>query len=144
MAEAILERWKLPRRTIEGVVALVGAHMRFPSLPEMRTAKLRRFLGDPAFPLHLRLHEADCGGSHGDLSLADWCRQRLEGFASEPVLPPPLLTGHDLLALGHAPGPLLGKILAWVRDQQLEGTLSDRETAVRRVREAWPVADGDA
>jgi poly(A) polymerase len=143
-SEALLERLRLPRRVTDAVLALVGAHMRFPSLPEMRTAKLRRFLGDPAFPLHLRLHEADCGGSHGDLSLARFCRERIAALASEPVLPAPLLTGHDLLRLGHRPGPRLGRILAWVRDQQLDGEIPDREEAVRRVRETWPPDGGEA
>jgi poly(A) polymerase len=117
---------------------LVASHMRFPDLPRMRPAKMRRFLGAEDFPLHLALHAADCGASHGDLSLADWSRARLAEFADEPVLPPPLLGGRDLLALGYPPGPRMGRILAWVRDQQLDGALAQREEAVRRVLREFP------
>jgi poly(A) polymerase len=138
MAEGILERLRLPRRVTEAVVSLVAEHMRFPNLPRMRAGKVRAFLGRDDFPLHLGLHEADCGGSHGDLSLAAFCRETLARFAAEPVLPPPLLTGHDLLAMGHSPGPELGRILAWVRELQLDGEVGDREEAVRRVRDRFP------
>jgi poly(A) polymerase len=143
-SEALLRRLKLPRRTIERVRALVGAHMSFPNLPRMRPHRLRRFLGDPDFPLHLSLHEADCGGSHGDLSLAAFCRGRLAHFAAEPVLPPPLLRGGDLIALGYVPGPALGEALRWVRDRQLDGEIRDREEAVRRVRDTFPIPRHEA
>ncbi len=56
----VLERLRFPRRTLDRVAALVASHMRFPNLPKMREARLRRFLGDEHFGLHLSLHEADC------------------------------------------------------------------------------------
>jgi poly(A) polymerase len=138
MGRAILERLKFPKRTFERVESLVGAHMQFPSLPQMRQAKLRRFLAQPDVELHMALHAADCGASHGDLSLLDFTRARLTELGQERKLPPPLLTGADLISLGYAPGPSMGEILGYVRDQQLDGALSDKDEAVRRVRERWP------
>ena len=38
----------------------------------------------------------------------------------------------------------MGKILRWVQDEQLEGRLGDKDTAVRRVREEFPTTAGDA
>jgi len=138
MSAALLERLRLPGRVTEQVGALVGAHMTFPNLPKMRQNRLRRFLGAPDFPLHLALHRADCGASHGDLSLAAYCEERLAAFAGEPVLPPPLVKGRDLLAIGYRPGPRLGAILEWVRELQLDGVVHDAPEAVRRVLEAYP------
>jgi poly(A) polymerase len=138
MGLAILERLKFPRRTFDRVEGLVGSHMTFPSLPRMRPAKLRRFLAQPDVELHLALHAADCGASHGDLSLLDFTRARLTELGQERALPPPLLTGADLIFEGYAPGPAMGEMLRWVRDQQLDGTLLDRDEAVRRVRERFP------
>lgn len=137
VATALLERLKLPRKRIERVVELVGTHMQFPSLPLMRTAKLRRFLAQPDLELHLRLHAADCGASHGDTSLLAFCRTKLAELGAEPVLPPPILTGRDLLAAGYAPGPALGEMLRWVRDLEIEGAVTDAAEAVRRVRERF-------
>jgi hypothetical protein len=59
-------------------------------------------------------------------------------LGQERALPPPLLTGADLISLGYAPGPAMGEILRFVRDQQLDGALADKDEAVRRVRERWP------
>ena len=86
----------------------------------------------------MALHAADCGASHGDLSLLDFTRARLTELGQERKLPPPLLTGADLISLGYAPGPGMGEILGFVRDQQLDGALTDKDEAVRRVRERWP------
>jgi tRNA nucleotidyltransferase/poly(A) polymerase len=138
MTESFLGRLRFPTRETERVAALVGRHMVFPNLPKMRRGRLRTFLGDPDFPLHLALHRADCGASHGDLSLARFCEETLSRFQSEPVLPPPLLTGKDLIAMGYAPGPRMGEILAFLRDQQLDGALASKDDAVRCVRERYP------
>lgn len=138
MSLAIAERWKLPRRRIDRVADLVGTHMSFPNLPNMRRHKLREFLGAPDLPLHLALHRADCGASHGDLSLAAFCEREVAAFRSEPVLPPPVVTGADLLAAGYAAGPRLGALLRWLRAEQLEGRAPSREEAVRRVLAAFP------
>lgn len=139
MAEAILVRLRLPTKTVERVVSMVAQHMTFPNAPKMRTSRLRQFLGQEDFDLHVGLHRADCGASHGDASLATFCEERLAAYAAEPVLPPPLLRGNDLIAAGYSPGPRMGEILAWVRERQLEGELTDREEAVRRVREVFRI-----
>jgi poly(A) polymerase len=138
MARAILERLRFPTKTTDRVAAITDVHMTFPNAPRMRPAKLRRFLGQEDFSLHLAVHRADCGGSHGDLSLARFCEERLASFRDEPVLPPPILSGHDLIEAGYRPGRRMGEILAWVRDRQLDGEIPDRGTAVRLVREAFP------
>lgn len=143
LGRAVLERLRFPKRSLERVDDLVGAHMQFPSLPKMRPGRLRTFLANPDLELHLRLHAADCGASHGDLSLLSFCRTEAEKLGAERALPEPLLRGSDLLPLGYAPGPRLGEILRWVREQQLDGQIADAADAVRRVRERFPVEPGN-
>jgi poly(A) polymerase len=41
-----------------------------------------------------------------------------------------LVTGKDVLGMGFAPGPLIGKILAAVEEAQLNGELATKETAI--------------
>jgi len=53
-----------------------------------------------------------------------------EEFLTEPLIPPPLLTGHDLIALGWKPGPHFAEILEAVQNRQLEGTLNSRQEAL--------------
>lgn len=138
MGEAILERLRLSTKRREQVTELVAKHMQFPNLPKMRPNRLRQFIGHENFPLHLALHRADCGAAHGDTSLATFCEERLAAFRSEPVLPPPLVRGEHLVAAGYPPGPRMGALLRWLREQQLDGELGDVEGAVRRVRDRYP------
>lgn len=142
LGRSVLERLRFPRRALDRVDDLVATHMQFPNLPRMRPGRLRQFLARSDLDLHLWLHEADAGASHGDVSLAAFCRDQVAVLGAERALPPPLLSGQDLLGAGYAQGPRLGEILRWVREQQLDGTLADRETAVRRVREQFPPSSG--
>jgi poly(A) polymerase len=41
-----------------------------------------------------------------------------------------LLSGHDLIAAGHAPGPRFAPVLAAVEDAQLDGSIHTREEAL--------------
>ncbi len=143
MSEAILERFKFPNRVIERVGNLIRAHIQIASTPDMRPARLRRFLADPDIEMHLALHAADCGASHGDMRILEFCRGQLAAYADEPIVPAPLLTGADLLAMGFAQGPRIGEILRWVQDGQLEGTILDSEDAARRVRERFSAPTGE-
>jgi tRNA nucleotidyltransferase-like protein len=88
----------------------------------------------PHFDEELMLHKVDCEASHGLLDNYDFLLRKKEEFASEPLIPPPLLTGRDLLALGWKPGPIIGKILEAAQTRQLEGTLRTHEEAVDWVK----------
>lgn len=125
MARAILERLRTPNALVDDVVLIIGNHMRLADAPKMRTAKLRRLIGAPTFGDELELHRLDCRSSHELLTIYDFLQNARAKFAAEPVLPPPLVTGRDLIALGHKPGPPFSKILQELYDRQLEG-LSDK------------------
>ncbi|MFH0910077.1 MAG: CCA tRNA nucleotidyltransferase [Planctomycetota bacterium] len=137
-SRAILERLRRPSVLVEGVTALVRGHMRLASLQEMREAKRRRALRDPLFSLHLELHRLDCLASHGDLAPYEYALRAWEEERARPEPEAPLLTGHDLIALGHAPGPRFSVILEAVEDARLEGRLATREEALAFVRETMP------
>jgi hypothetical protein len=49
-----------------------------------------------------------------------------------------LLSGHDLIALGYAPGPTFREILAAIEEAQLEGTVATREQALALVQARFP------
>jgi poly(A) polymerase len=65
---------------------------------------------------------------------------KAEEFAAEPLIPPPLVTGHDLIELGFDPGPRFSEILEYVQTEQLEGRLTDRDSALLAVRENFPTS----
>ncbi len=138
LAGAICARLRFSNAEAARVRALVGNHMKFADLRQMRPARRRRFLEQPHFEEHLELHRVDCLASHGQLdnySFAEAESSRLA--AEEPVVR--LITGHDLKAAGYAPGPLFGTILAEVEDRQLDGRLGGRDEALEYVKSRFPL-----
>jgi poly(A) polymerase len=138
MAEQICHRLHFSNEDTRQIAALVSNHMRFADAERMKESTLKRFLRLPKFDEHLELHRMDCLSSHGDLSLYDFVRERLQQTPAEEIRPQPLLTGEDLIALGHEPGPLFREILSAIEDAQLEGTLKSREEALEFVRREFP------
>ena len=141
MAEAICRRLRLSTRETERVVELVTQHMRFKDFLKMRRSTQLKFLALDGFPEHLELHRLDCLASHGDLTVYEAARRMMLETPAEVVRPKPLVTGDDLIDLGHAPGPRFKEILEAVRDAQLEGRVSTREAGLAFVRERFPLVE---
>jgi poly(A) polymerase len=137
MTEAVMQRLRFSRAEMDATVEAVRQHMVFKDVPNMRVAKLKRFMARPTFADELELHRVDCESSHGLLDNYDFLRQKREEFANEPIIPPPLVRGGDLLALGLKPGPKIGEILEALETRQLEGALRDREEALEWVKREY-------
>ncbi len=135
MAVDICQRLRRSRDTWERVHFLVHQHLRPMHAKEMRLSTLKRFLASDGIDELLALARLDALGSNRDLSHHDYCVERLTELRAQGISPPPLLRGHDLIALGFAPGPKFKRILDAVVDAQLEGVLKDRDQAVAWVRE---------
>jgi len=75
----------------------------------------------------------------GATAAADWVSSQVVRPAAD-LDPPALLGGDDLLALGVVAGPAVGSLLKRLRGLQLDGEISDRDTAIRHI-EAWRAAD---
>ena len=109
----------------------------------MRVAKLKRFMARPTFDEELELHRVDCEGSHRMLDNYEFLLRKREEFASESIIPQPLVRGDDLIALGLKPGPKFGGILEAVETRQLEGTLRTREEALDWVKREYSLSKND-
>ena len=137
MTEALMERLRFSRAEIDATVEAVRQHMVFKDVRNMRVAKLKRFMARPTFADELELHRVDCESSHGMLDNYEFLQRKQEEFAHEPIIPPPLVRGDDLIVLGMKPGPRFGEILEAVETRQLEGTLRDREEALAWVKQEY-------
>ena len=137
-----MARLRFPRATIDATVEAVRQHMAFKDVPQMRVAKLKRFMARPGFDDEMELHRVDCTASHGFLDNYEFLRVKQSEFAHEPLIPKPMVTGHDLLALGLKAGPKIGEILEAVQTRQLEARFADRDAALAWVRAEYfaPVA----
>jgi poly(A) polymerase len=137
MTEEIMTRLRFSRAEIDATVSAVLNHMVFKDVQEMRVAKLKRFMARPGFDDELELHRVDCVSSHGMVDNYEFLARKRDEFAAEPLIPPPLVTGQDLKALGMKPGPQFKEILDAVATRQLEGTLRTREEALAWVQDEY-------
>ncbi len=137
MAEEIMRRLRFSGAETDGTVEMVRQHMVFKDVPKMREAKLKRFMARPTFDEELELHRVDCEGSHRMLDNYEFLLRKREEFENEPIIPPPLVRGDDLIALGLKPGPKFGEILEAVETRQLEGNLRTREEALEWMKREY-------
>jgi poly(A) polymerase len=137
MTRYIMERLRFSRDEIEATVEAVDQHMVFKDVQKMRVAKLKRFMARQGFDTEMELHRVDCASSHAMLDNYEFLRRKQEEFANEPLIPPPLVTGDDLIAMGWKPGPKFKEVLEAVQTRQLEGTLTNREEALEWVRKEY-------
>ena len=137
MATEMLKRLRFSNEIIDAVVPMVARHMQFMNVQQMRVAKLKRFMSTPTFTQELELHRVDCGSSNGFTDNWEYLIAKGEEFSREPLIPPPLITGRDLIAAGMSPGPLFREILDEIETEQLEGRLITREQALSVFQEKW-------
>jgi poly(A) polymerase len=138
MAEEICRRLRFSNDDTELILALVENHMRFGHATRMKESTLKRFLRMPSFDQHLALHRADSLASHRLLSTYEFIRTKQAEIPPAKMRPAPLVTGDDLIAAGHVPGPKFREILHAVEDAQLEGRLPSRDAALDFVRREFP------
>jgi len=134
MARVILKRLHASNALTDVVCELTRDHLKFKDVPQMRPSTLKRFLRNPNFDLHLKMHYIDCMASHQNLTLYKLCEQKLKELPPEVLKPHPLISGNDLIAEGFKPGPLFKVILDEVETEQLEGRVSSKDEALSLVR----------
>ena len=149
MTANILERLRFSNREIRLVESLVYHHLRpvqmandeFPT--QRAIYRYFRDTGEVGIDI-LFLALADYLASRGPLaSREEWGRhcQLINYIMAEhdkqqaKILPVKLVDGHDIMnAFGLAPGPLIGKLLARVREAHASGELSTKKEALALVR----------
>ena len=138
IAEEICRRMRFSNDDTAQILALVDNHMRFGDAMRMKESTLKKFMRMPAFDEHMALHRADCLASHRNLATYEFIREKQQEIPPETMRPLPLVTGDDLIAEGHIPGPKFREILSAVEDAQLEGRLQSRDAALEFVRREYP------
>jgi poly(A) polymerase len=139
IAEDICKRLRFSNDDTVQILALVDNHMRFGHVHRMKEATLKRFMRLPRFDEHMALHRADSLASHGNLATYEFLCEKQAEIPERTLRPAPLVTGDDLIAAGHVPGPKFREILNAVEDAQLDGRLPSRDAALEFVRREFPV-----
>lgn len=134
MAAKICDRLKTSHAEKERIVWLVLKHLYFKDAQKMRLNKLKRLFANEGYPELAELCRIDALSSCGDLSDYHYCQEMFSKLTHEEVKPKPLITGHDLIAMGLTPGPVFKDILTKIEDEQLDGNLATKEAAIEEVR----------
>lgn len=146
-AEEIMERLRFSHAMRSKILRLIQHHMRILNLSrDTKDAALKRLVHHMAeeTPLLVLLTLADKEASRGILSIQvdgvveGHCLRILQLFHEKEIVHPlPLITGHDVMALGISPGPEVGHILNFIREKQIEGEINTREEALKMLRERF-------
>ena len=137
---ALLDRWNV--HTLLGydvraqVFALVAQHLKpgllYDARDQVSDGAIRRLARKVEPDLLYRVAKADCLGRRpGDFEpvAMDWFRERVRRLKVEVRPPDRILQGRDVLALGVAPGPEVGRIVKAVYELQLDGKVTTLEEA---------------
>ena len=134
MTAKICDRLKTSNAEKDRIVWLVLKHLYFKDAQKMRLSKLKRLLAEEGYPELAELCRIDALASSGDLSDYHYCQEMFSKLSHEEVKPKPLITGHDLIAMGLKPGPVFKDILTKIEDEQLEGNLTTKEAAIEMAK----------
>ncbi len=130
IAAGLCRALKLSVAERERIAWLVAHHQYLGEARKLRESKLKRILAEPGIDELLALHRADALASTGRSDEVDYCESYLRELPTGPIAPPPLVTGHDLVRHGLAPGPSFGVILERIREAQLDGKLHNKRDAL--------------
>lgn len=133
----ILERLRCSREEIDSTHRLVRVLPSFRDATRLSLGGLKRLFQNPSFEEHLvllRIARLAAGEPLDDYAFA---RSRFDAMRPEEISPRPVINGEDLIAMGYARGPIFGKILAAVEEEQLEERIQDRAAALSFVREKF-------
>ena len=134
MAREIMQRLKFSRADTEAIETCVARHMDFMNVNQMRDKTRRKMVGRPTFETELELHRVDCMSSNQFMEHYETMVDFAANYEETPALPPPLVTGDDLIALGVAPGPELGQLKQAAYDLQLENPDATRASLLEDLR----------
>ena len=129
-ARGICGRLRLSALQTRRVTWLVRRHMHPAHAFGMREARRKRLFAEEGFEELAELWRADCLASGGSAEAYEALMMQYRAMGREQVRPEPLISGHDLIAMGLEPGPAFGGILEEVYDAQLEGRAATKEEAL--------------
>ncbi len=111
---------------------LVASYPKLLSAIPLSRGLLKKWLAEPLFEPLRQLLRCYLKGHNRSLTPLRRLQRQIRELGDEPISPPHLLDGHDLIHLGATPGPSLGQLVEELYLAQLENQVKTRSQA-----EAW-------
>lgn len=138
IAEAVCRRLRMPIADMESCIHAITNHMRFASVTAMKTAKLRKLIGEADFAIELELHRLDCLCSNGLMDGFNFLLDTMNIYSgNEKALPPPFVNGKELIANGIPPQVKFKAVLDAIYERQLAGEFPDAQSAIQAALEMF-------
>ena len=138
-ADAILRRLRCDNAVRQAVTALIAVHDIQPPQTERAMKRLLARMGEEQTRRLIACWRADCADRPEAVRrrnglVIDGAERALEGVLTEAEpcfdLRALAVNGRDILALGAAEGPAVGRVLRALLDQVIEGTIPNNRTAL--------------
>ncbi len=134
IAYKIAFRLKMTREECQKIAVMIGDHLKFKDVFQMRESTLQRFIRQDHFEELLAFHKADALATDGNLAYYEFCSARLESIKKAPPMDfYRLVDGRDLIQMGLHPGPEFSEILRVIEDLALEKVLTTKDDALEYV-----------
>jgi tRNA nucleotidyltransferase/poly(A) polymerase len=138
-ANTVGRRWRLARKDFERAAWLLKTRALLPLAGQVSWSRLQPALIHPGSKELLALGSAEAEIGLLDPAALELCLDLVDMSPSN-LNPPPLITGQDLIAQGVPRGSAYARLLREVRDAQLDGSVTDKQQALAKVKElldAW-------
>ncbi|MFP3937944.1 MAG: CCA tRNA nucleotidyltransferase [Phycisphaerae bacterium] len=132
---AVTRRWGASNE-LRNAVRWMHEHLRdWRRAEEMPLRELKRLMASEHFERLRRLWRFQERRETGRESLSRRIAGRVKSIPADAVAPPPLITGADLMEMGVASGPEMGRILREIYDAQLDENIATRDEAIAMAQE---------
>ncbi len=126
---AVCRRLKTSNELRKQVQWLVGHRQPLLDAVPMSRGILKQWLAHPLFELLMKLNRGYLKATDRKKDKVRALRKQIADLGAEPISPPRLLDGHELIRLGAVPGPMVGRLAE-------ELYLAQRENLVRQKSQA--------
>jgi len=103
--------------------------------PQMKFSVLKPLLADERFEMMFDVQRAFQSAAGQGLENLQTISQRAEKLKGTVLLPPPLLNGNEIIALGAQPGPKVGSLCRKLYEQQLDGIITTKDQAAAAIQQ---------
>ena len=131
----VSRRLKTSNELRKQVQWLVGNRRSLLDAVPMSKGPLKQWLAQPLFETLVQLNRCYLRSVGQNESKLRTLRRQIKNIGSEPIAPPRLLDGHELIRLGAVPGPLVGRLAEELYLAQLENSVRQKSQARRWVKQ---------
>lgn len=133
--DAVLKRLKMSNQEISEISWLVSHRTALTGLAQRPLHFIKPLLAHPCSPLLLAVTEATNASHNGNSDDTRFARSFLASHSAAQLDPSPLITGHDVAALGIPPGPRIRTLLETIRHAQLDQQITTRAAALQLLQQ---------